>query len=97
MIQLRNIGTCCKNFFTTLEELQNEYFQHDVRTTDAAQINVNFLKELVRLISSLTDHIYPPRSPDLTPPDYFLFPILKNTTFTINGSNYMTEKIVEDK
>ena len=29
----------------------------------------------------LTQHIYPPRSPDLTPLDYFFFLILKNTIF----------------
>ena len=34
-----------------------------------------------QLISSHTDHMYPPRSPDLTPLDYSLFPTLKNTIF----------------
>ncbi|RZC41920.1 hypothetical protein BDFB_015142, partial [Asbolus verrucosus] len=43
----------------------------------------NYLREFYddRLISSYTDHIYPSRSPDLTPLDYFLFPTLKNTIF----------------
>ena len=38
-----------------------------------------------RLISSHADYIYPPRSPDLTPCDYFFFPTLKNTIFAQAG------------
>ena len=64
------------------EELQNGYFQHDGATAHTAQ-KFQVPKEFYddRLISSHTDNLYPPRSPDLTPLDYFLFLTVKNTIF----------------
>ena len=52
------------------EEFRNGYFQHDGAT---AQSILSFLKEFYdhRLIKLHTEHICPPRSPDLTPLDYF--------------------------
>ena len=67
------------------EELYNAYFQHDGVTAHTARtnFNLNLLRKFYdgRSISSHTDRIYPPRSPDLTPLDYFLFPTLKNAIF----------------
>jgi hypothetical protein len=46
-------------------------------------MTLNYLRECYdcRLISSHTDHIYPPRSPHLMLLDHFLFPTEKNIIF----------------
>lgn len=62
------------------DELQTGYFQQDSARPHVAHANLNYLREFFddRLISK---DLYPPRSCDLTPLDYFVFPYLKNNVF----------------
>lgn len=62
------------------DELQTGYFQQDGATAHTANTTLNYLREFYgdRLISK---NVWPPRSPDLTPCDFFLFGHLKNTIF----------------
>lgn len=61
-------------------ELTSGYFQQDSATAHTAQITINYLHQFFpdRLISV---GLWPSRSPDLTPLDFFLFPYLKNTIY----------------
>lgn len=62
------------------DELQVGYFQQDGATAHTARATIQFLEQFYgnRLISA---GLWPARSPDLTPLDYFLFGHLKNTIF----------------
>lgn len=62
------------------DELQQGYFQHDNATPHTAGHTLQYLQEFYgnRLITS---GLWPPRSPDLTPLDYFLFGHLKTTIY----------------
>lgn len=62
------------------DELQTGYFQQDSARPHIARVNLNYLQEFFdeRLISQ---DRFPPRSCDLTPLDYFVFPYLKNNIF----------------
>lgn len=62
------------------EELQRGYFQHDNATAHTAGRTVRYLEQFYgeRIIGAGR---WPARSPDLTPPDYCLFGILKNTIY----------------
>lgn len=59
------------------DELQHGYFQQDGATPHTANRILDFVAEYYgdRVISRGR---WPPRSPDLTPPDFFLFGSLKN-------------------
>lgn len=90
------------NFINQLhdDELQNGYFQHDGATCHTTEVNLNYLRQFYenRLISLRCDPEFPPRSPDLTLVDYFLFPHLKNTIFknTINNVQELRDRITEE-
>lgn len=62
------------------DELQLGFFQQDSARPHIARETLNYLREFFddRIIS--VDR-FPPRSCDLTPLDYFLFPYLKNSIF----------------
>lgn len=62
------------------DELQTGYFQQDSARPHVAHVTLNYLREFFndRLISK---DLYPPRSCDLTPLDYFVFPYIKNNVF----------------
>lgn len=62
------------------DELNYGYFQQDGATAHTARETIAYLQQFYdnRIISK---DLWPPRSPDLTPLDYFLFPHLKNTIF----------------
>lgn len=61
-------------------EIQFGYFQQDGATAHTANNTIEFLEGTFhdRLISK---NRWPPRSPDLTPLDFFLFGYLKNTIY----------------
>lgn len=69
-------------FFNELhdDELHNGYFQQDGATAHTANTTLEFLREFYddRVISR---GLWPPRSPDLTPLDYYLFGALKNSIY----------------
>jgi hypothetical protein len=62
------------------DELTHGYFQQDGATAHTARETLRYLRQFFgdRLISR---DLWPARSPDLTPLDYYLFPHLKNTIF----------------
>lgn len=70
------------NFFEQVhdDELTEGYFMHDGAPAHTAHETIRYLEEFYpdRLISR---GIWAPRSPDLTPPDFFLFGHLKNTIY----------------
>lgn len=59
------------------KKLQRRYFQQDGATDHTSLTNLRYLAEFFddRVISK---GLWAPRSPDLTPPDFFLWPYLKN-------------------
>ncbi|XP_063919174.1 uncharacterized protein LOC135134425 [Zophobas morio] len=85
------------------DELAFGFFQQDGATAHTAQITIATLREFFdqRVIGRNTEHIWPPRSCDLTPADFFLWPHLKNTIYCtpVNDlevlGNRITEKINE--
>lgn len=64
------------------DELHTGYFQQDSARPHVANATISYLQEFFdnRLISI---NRFPPRSCDLTPLDYFLFPYLKNSVFSM--------------
>lgn len=62
------------------DELQVGYFQQDGATPHTAGATIRYLQQFYdnRIISQ---GLWPPRSPDLTPLDFFLFGHLKNKVF----------------
>lgn len=79
------------------DELHNGYFQQDNARPHVARVTMEYLRQFYdeRLIS---DGRYPPRSCDLSPLDYFLFPLLKNTIFKnpVQTLDVLQERIVEN-
>lgn len=65
------------------DEIQEGYFQQDGARIHTTNNNIAFLREFFedRIISLNTAMIWPPRSCDLTPCDFFLWPYLKNSIF----------------
>lgn len=61
-------------------ELHQEYFQHDNAPAHTANDTIQYLRRYYgnRIISA---GLWPPRSPDLTPLDYFLFGHLKSQIY----------------
>ncbi|CAB0019743.1 unnamed protein product, partial [Nesidiocoris tenuis] len=59
------------------------WFQQDGATTHTARISLNFLRRIFpgRVISRHGDVPWPPRSPDLTPSDFFLWGYLKSKVY----------------
>ena len=62
------------------DEIMRGYFQQDGVTAHTAQTTIEFLQQSYgnRIISQ---GLWPPRSPDLTPPNYFLFGQVKNNVY----------------
>jgi hypothetical protein len=73
-------------FIETLldDELTQGYFQQDGARIHTTWANLNFLMEFYdnRLISLNMPHEWPPRSCDLSPCDFFLWPYIKNSIFS---------------
>ena len=59
------------------------WFQQDGATAHTARETINLLREQFpnRVISKNGDLRWPPRSPDLTPPDFFLWGYLKEKVY----------------
>ena len=76
-----------RNFLVPkLEELglnDNIWFQQDGATAHTAKASRSLLREIFphHLISKFEDIPWPPRSPDLTAPDFFLWGFLKSTVY----------------
>ena len=64
----------------TQNEINNAYFQQDGATAHTARHSMELLKQVFgnRIISK---GVYPPRSPDLSPPDYFLWGACKSVVY----------------
>lgn len=65
------------------DELEQGYFQQDGARAHTARETLHYLREFFddRIISIGSEPEFPPRSPDLTVLDFFIFPHLKNTIF----------------
>jgi hypothetical protein len=75
------------------DELTQGYFQQDGARIHTTWANLNFLMEFYdnRLISLNMPHEWPPRSCDLTPCDFFLWPYIKNSIFSAPATNKFEE------
>ena len=64
-------------------ERENAFFQQDGATAHTANNTMHFLKQCFedRIISK---DLWPPRSPDLSPPDFYLWGSAKNSVFKEN-------------
>jgi hypothetical protein len=62
---------------------ENTHFQQDGATSHTARVTMNLLKDLFlnHLISRNGDVQWPPRSPDLSPCNFFLWGYLKSKVF----------------
>lgn len=69
--------------------LRNTWFQQDGATSHTARETMALLKKTFpnRLISRFGNVSWPPRSPDLTPADFFLWGYLKSKVYVTNPSN----------
>ena len=82
------------------EELQQGYFQQDGATAHCTVESIALLREFFddRIISRNTETPFPPRSCDLTPCDFFLWPYLKNSIFRTPLNNIPELRIrIENK
>jgi hypothetical protein len=81
------------------DELAEGYFQQDGARVHTTVANMNFLREFYdeRLISINAAIRWPPRSCDLTPCDFFLWPHLKNSIFRqpVDNLDQLQERIAE--
>lgn len=76
--------TMLENFLRpAVENNSNLWFQQDGATAHTARATMTILRELFgdRLISKNADFPWPPRSPDLTAPDFFLWGYLKGRVY----------------
>lgn len=73
-----------KRFFT-----KNTWFQQDGASPHIEKSVMNLLKQTFaeRLISRNAPFLWPPRSPDLTPPDFYLWGYLKSVVYQNNPQN----------
>lgn len=69
-------------FFDSLTDVDKErtWFQQDSATTYTARVTLAYL-ESVLPGCIITTPLWPPRSPDLTPPDFFLWGYLKSAAY----------------
>lgn len=70
--------------FTKIEEdIGNIWFQQDGATCHTAEATLDVLRPVFedRIISSRADVVWPPRSCDLTPLDYYLWGALKDECY----------------
>src|SRR5277367_1609163 len=70
-------------------ELRRTWFQQDGATPHTTNISIHLLQQNFpgRLISKRGDIEWPPRSPDLNPPDFFLWGHLKEEVFKTKPTN----------
>ena len=63
--------------------IRNQWFQQDGATCHTANNTLSLLRDVFgdNLISLRTDKIWPPHSPDLNPPDYYLWGYLKDCVY----------------
>lgn len=76
--------TLIENFLRPMaEQYPNLWFQQDGATAHTARQTMDLLREIFgeRLISKNSDFPWPPRSPDLTAPDFFLWGYLKDKVY----------------
>lgn len=82
------------------DELQQGYFQNDGATSHTTPQSIAYLRQFFddRLISLRCVPEFPPRSPDLTILDYFVFPHLKNIIFKtpVHTLPELRNRIVEE-
>ena len=71
--------------FTKIEEkdISNIWFQQDGATCHKAEATINVLRPVfeIRIISHRADVVWPPRSCDLTPSDYYLWGAVKDKCY----------------
>lgn len=74
--------------------IRNTWFQQDGATPHTTNSVLDCLKKKFgeRLISRRTDFVWPPRSPDLTPCDFFLWGYLKSKVYTTPVNDLLTLK-----
>jgi len=67
-----------------LHNMQNVYFQQDGATPHTARLSIDVLRRMFpgRVISRFGDTPWPPRSPNLTTCDFFLWGYLKSHVYT---------------
>ena len=65
-------------------DIEDYWFQQDGATAHTARQTIDLLKKMFpgRLVSKKGDFEWPPRSPDLTPPDFFLWGYLKGKVYS---------------
>ena len=77
-----------------------QYLQQDGATPHTANITIKWLKDHFksRIISKKCAIEWPPLSPDLSPPDYFLWGFLKDRVYASKPRNIvqLKEKIIEE-
>jgi hypothetical protein len=76
-------------FAPEIEHRGDLWFQQDGATAYTAEVSMTVLRNLFpgRLISRFGDVPRPPRSPDLTAPDFFLWGYLKHKVFETRPRN----------
>ena len=76
-------------FAPEIEDRGDLWFQQDGATAHTAEVSMTVLRNLFpgRLISRFGDVPWPPRSPDLTAPDFFLWGYLKHKVFETRPRN----------
>ena len=71
--------------FTKIEEEDtgNIWFQQDIATCHTAEARLNILRPVFedRFVSHRADVVWPPRSCDLTPLDYYLWGVVKDKCY----------------
>ena len=69
--------------------LSNLWFQQDGATPHTARLTMEILREAFsdRIISRFSDFSWPPRSPDLSPLDFFLWGYLKGRVYITKPSS----------
>ena len=60
---------------------EDMYFQHDNATTHTSKRTMEFLRNKFPEENLISKPLWPPRSPDLTPPDFYLFGYLKSKVY----------------
>lgn len=84
MVSGASYRTMIDNFLRPMvEQHPNLWFQQDGATAHTARQTMDMLREIFgeRIISKNSDFPWPPRSPDLTAPDFFLWGYLKDKVY----------------
>jgi hypothetical protein len=68
----------------TEEERQSCFFQQDGTTCYTSQVSLQRVPEVFSEERTVSKNLWPPRSPDLTTCDYFLWGHLKSTVYETN-------------